>query len=161
MKDIFKQPMLYYIVVPVILLLWPVMVWLVHIPNTAQNWQDAEKSYVKSQKVMGDILKMDSARLDYGKLKKSSEFDYSVALDTAAKRVGLPFAGYTFTSKPIRKKTQQCQVTIQQTDITKFAKFLSTLQFTWADLQCEKVTLTKKQGLPDAWKIVVSLKYYY
>ena len=161
MKDILKERMLYYILVPVILLLWPVLVWFMYIPNTEANWQDAEKKYAESQKVMTDILKMDSARLDYGKSKKTGQFDYSVALNIAAKRVGLPDTGYTFNSKPIRKKTQQCQVTVQQTDITRFAKFLSTLQFTWADLQCEKVTLTKKSGLPDAWKIVVSLRYYY
>jgi len=28
-------------------------------------------------------------------------------------------------------------------------------------LQCDTVTLTKKKGLPDMWKVDLDFKYYY
>ena len=165
MKDILREPILYYLLIPAVLIFWPLVVWLHYLPKTQDNWNNAEKLYSSSLMLMDKILKIDSARLDYADSKKSTEFDYTVAVDNAARRVEIPSAGYTLSSKPVRttegQKTQDCQIVIQQTDITRFTKFLSTLQFTWADLQCEKVALTKKKGLADAWQIDLTLKYYY
>jgi hypothetical protein len=52
-------------------------------------------------------------------------------------------------------------VVLKEVDITKFAKFLSTIQLRWANLQCVKVKLTKKKGLRDTWDVDLDFKYFY
>ena len=32
MKDVYKNPILYYILVPVVVALWPLLVWSVYLP---------------------------------------------------------------------------------------------------------------------------------
>ena len=52
-------------------------------------------------------------------------------------------------------------VILKDVSITDFAEFLSKIQLRWASLQCEKVKFTKTKGIPDAWKVDLSFKYYY
>ncbi len=59
------------------------------------------------------------------------------------------------------QKSQSANVSLSQIDIVKFAEFLSTIQLRWANLQCNRVKLTKKQGLPDVWDVDIEFKYYY
>ena len=166
MKDLHKNPILYYVAVPVVLALWPLLVWTVYLPRTAENWQKEKAQYEKSQKVITAILKLDPERLDFANNKTSgSEFDYATAVDQIASLCQIPSTGYSLSTKPIRtssgQKSRGCQVVLHEVDITKFSKLLSALQLRWANLQCEKVTLTKKKGLPDTWKIDLDFKYYY
>jgi hypothetical protein len=165
MKDIFKEPVFYYIAVPIVIVIWPLLVWQVYLPRTAKNWQAEEEKFHEAQDVMKQILDLDRERLDFKDAKGKDKFDYTVAVDTAARKVGVPSANYAISSKPIRgsgrNKTQECQINIHEVDIVRFSRFLSNIQTTWASLQCEKVTLTKKKGLPDAWKADVTFKYYY
>ena len=132
----------------------------------AQTWQRDQGIYNEARNAAEQILILDPERLTYGKEKKSTGFDLTVAIDAAARKLGIYSTNYTISSKPINKsgggrKTQDCQIIINETDITTFAEFLSNLQLTWPNLQCEKVTLSKKEGLPDSWKIDLTLKYYY
>jgi hypothetical protein len=52
---------------------------------------------------------------------------------------------------------------MRQVDIAKFAKFLSMIQLRWGNLQCERVKLTKKEGLTDkdVWDVDMEFKYYF
>ena len=59
------------------------------------------------------------------------------------------------------QKSQGATVSLKQIDIVKFSEFLSTIQLRWANLQCNRVKLTHKQGLPDMWDIDIEFKYYY
>jgi hypothetical protein len=165
MKHLLRQPTLYYIAIPAILALWPLLVWLVYLPRTADKWETEQKIYAEARQLAEEILTLDPDRRSYSDIKKTPGFDYTVAIDAVARKLGIISANYTISSKPVQKssgrKTQDCQVIINQIDITTFAKFLSNLQLTWANLQCQKVTLTKKEGLPDAWKVDLTLKYYY
>lgn len=165
MKDIFRESAFYYIVVPVVIAIWPLLVWQVYLPRTAKNWQVEEKKFDEAQDLMNQILDLDRERLDFKNSKGEDKFDYTVAVDAAARKVGIPSASYTISSKPIRgsgrNKTQDCQVGVNEVDIVRFSRFLSNIQTTWASLQCEKVTLTRRKGLPDAWKVDMTLKYYY
>ncbi len=165
MKDLLRQTTLYYVAAPVLLALWPLLLWLVYLPHTADTWERDQKIYAEARQLAEEILTLDPDRRSYGDEKKSSGFDYTVAIDAAARKLGIASANYTVSSKPVQRstgqKTQDCQIIINEIDIAKFAEFLSNLQLTWANLQCQKVTLTKRQGLPDAWKVDLTLKYYY
>jgi hypothetical protein len=165
MRDLLRQTTLYYVAAPMMLALWPLLIWLVYLPRTADAWETDQKIYAEAWQLAEEILILDPERSTYGDEKKSSGFDYTVAIDAAARKLGISSTNYTVSSKPVQKspgrKTQDCQIIINEISVAKFAEFLSNLQLTWANLQCQKVTLTKKQGLPDAWKVDLNLKYYY
>jgi hypothetical protein len=165
-KDIYKNPLFYYIVVPLILTLWPLMVWAVYLPKADTGWTNEKKQYEEAQKAMVDILQIDPDRLDFANAKTNApEFDYATVFNKVATSCGIPDSGYRSTSSPARvtkgQKTQNAQLVLNQIDIAKFTKFISTLQLRWASLQCTSVKLTKVKGLPDAWKIDLEFRYYF
>ena len=95
----------------------------------------------------------------------ASEFEYANAVDKVATSCKISSMDYELSAKPPRtskgQKTQSCHVELKQVDITRFARFLSTIQLRWANLQCENVTLTKGKDRPDTWKVDLDFKYYY
>ncbi len=166
MKDIYKNPILYYVAVPVIVAIWPLLVWAVYLPETEHNWQKQKDQYDKGQKIIAAILKLDPERLDLTDSRAGDvEFSYATAVSKITGLCQIPPANCNINTKPIRvssgQKSRGCQVVLSEVDVTKFARFLSAMKLRWANLQCEKVTLTKKKGLPDTWKIDIDFKYYY
>lgn len=166
MKDIYKNPTLYYVLVPVVIALWPLLVWAVYLPDAEKSWKDEKLIYRESQQTMMEILKLVPERLeDADPNKTATEFDYDTAVYKAASQCKIPSAGCKSSTKPIRtksgQKTQVATVTLKDVDITKFADFLSALQLHWANLECGSITLTKKKGLPDKWDVEFDFKYYY
>ena len=165
MKDIIRQPAFYYIAVPAVLLIWPVMVGLVYLPDIEQNWKAESKNYTEAVTIISEIGKLDPQRITNRNKAEGSKFDYTSAMDTTARKLGIPSANYTVSSKDVRKsqggKTRDCQVAVVEIDITKLSKFLSDLQASWTNLQCQKLTITKKKGLKDAWKANLTFRYYY
>ena len=166
MKDIYKNPTLYYILVPVMVVLWPLLVWAVYLPDAEDNWQDEKNQYSKAQKIIEEILNVDPDRLAFVDSKTSAaEFEYANVVDRVATSCKISSTNYELSTKPTRtskgQKTQSCHVELKQVDITRFARFLSTIQLRWANLQCENVTLTKGKGRPDTWKVDLDFKYYY
>ncbi|MHC4455903.1 MAG: hypothetical protein ACYS0I_02245 [Planctomycetota bacterium] len=166
MKQIYKEPNLYYIIVPIVVALWPLFVWGVYLPRAEKKLQDYKSQSNKAEAIIEEILKLDRDRLQFtGPKTDAEEFDYGDAIDKVATSCGISSTKYEFSSKPIRasggRKSQSCHVELKEIDITKVAKFLSTFQLRWANLQCEKVALTKSKGLPDSWKVDLDFKYYY
>jgi hypothetical protein len=166
MKEFYKNPTLYYILVPVVAALWPLLIWGVYLPAAGHNWEVEKSQYGEGQKIITEILALDPDRLKFADSNSASvEFDYASAIEKTAGSCGIPSSGYTLNSGIIitsaGQKSQSAKVGLKQIDITKFAKFLSTVQLRWASLQCTQVKLTKKKGLPDSWDIDLDFKYYY
>ena len=166
MKDIYKNPTLYYILVPVIAALWPLLVWAVYLPDAKGNLNSDVDQYEKAQKTIAMILTLDLDRLRLADPKTgATEFDYVNEVYRIAALSGIPPANCKLNSGIIIKsgeqKSQSAKVTFKDVDIVTFAKFLSTIQLRWANLQCTKVMLTKKKGLPDTWDVDLDFKYYY
>lgn len=166
MKDIYKNPNFYYVLVPAVLVIWPLWTWLIYLPTIKSRWLEDKKQYAEAQKMMGNILNLDPERLESSDSQNASaKFDYAAAIDKIAKGCGISATNYSISSKPIRvssgQKTQSAMVILKQVDVTKFAKFLSSLQVRWANLQCEGVAIARQEGQPDSWKIDLDLKYYY
>ena len=111
MKDIYKNTVLYYVLVPAILGLWPLLNWTVYLPGARENWQNEKKQYNKAQKTMDEILTLDPDRLEESK-KGAAEFSYSTVVDKTANRCSIKENDYTISSKPTRdsggQKTQEC-----------------------------------------------------
>jgi hypothetical protein len=166
MTDIYKNPALYYILVPIIVTLWSLLVWGVYLPEAERKWQAEKAQYNKTQNIMAEILTLDPDRLEFADSKTAAaEFDYASAVEKIASLCRIPSTNYKLSSGIIittgGQKSQNAQVGLKQVDIVKFAKFLSAIQLRWANLQCAKVKLTKKKGLPDTWDVDLEFKYYY
>jgi len=166
MKDIYKNPTLYYILVPAIVALWPLLVWAVYLPDAKSNLNSDVGQYEKAEKTMDMILTLDSDRRQLADTKTgTTEFDYVKEVYRIAALSGIPPGNCKLNSAvPIKsgeQKSQSAKVTFKDVDIVTFAKFLSNIQLRWANLQCTKVTLTKKKGLPDTWDVDLDFKYYY
>ena len=166
MKEIYKNPILYYILVPVVIVFWPFLVWAIYLPDAEHNWQKEKKQYTKAQEIIKEILALDPDRLKFGDSKTGTvEFDYATAIQKIASLCEISSSDYTLSSGVIitsgGKKSQSARVGLKKVGIVKFTKFLSTMQFRWANLQCASVKLTRKKGLADVWDIDLDLKYYY
>ncbi len=166
MRDIYKQPIFYYTAIAVAAALWPALMWGVYLPGARKNLANDQASYAKAQETIGELLSLDPDRLNYADAKGTkAEFDYATAVQTTADFCKIPAAGYKLSSSIIvttsGQKSQSATVTLKEVDIAKFAKFLSTIQLRWTNLQCTKVTLKKRKGLPDSWDIDLTFRYYY
>ncbi|MGD2095755.1 MAG: hypothetical protein PVH77_12180 [Phycisphaerales bacterium] len=165
MRDIYKNPMFYYILVPVVVGLWPLLVWAMYLPAADENLKDWENQHRKAEAIMMEILTLDPDRLQFvDSNDPGTEFTYGV-VDKVAGSCGIPPSKYKLNSGMLitnkNQKSQSASVSLRQIEIVKFAKFLSTIQLRWANLQCNRVKLTKKQGMPDMWDIDIEFKYYY
>lgn len=167
MKDIYKNPIVYYILVPVIVALWALSVWAVRLPEAKRSLKREQGEYSKAQNIMLEILTLDPDRLEFADASSAAaEFDYANAVDRVASFCRIPSTSYKLSSGPIitrgGKKSQTATVGLKDVSITKFAKFLSTIQLRWADLECVQLRkLKKKAGFPDRWDVDLEFKYYY
>ena len=166
MRDIYKNPILYYIAVPVIIGLWPILICTIYLPEAEQGKLADIKQYNDANDIMLQILALDPDRLDFTDSNDvGTEFTYDRAVEMVTALCGIPPSKYELNSSAIidsrGQKSQNANVDLKQIDIIRFARFLSTIQFRWPDLQCERVKLTKNEGLPDMWKADIEFKYYY
>ena len=166
MKDIYKNTMLYYILVPCMAALWPLLVWAVYLPAAEHDYKQEESQYIEAKVTIATILGRDPTRLELTDPNKTADkFDYANAVNDIARRCRIAATNYTVSSKPIRtssgKKSQSATVVLKQINIASFANFLSKIQLRWANLQCESVTLTQKKGRKDVWKVDLDFKYYF
>jgi hypothetical protein len=166
MKDIYKNPTLYYILVPIMVGLWPLFVWTIYLPNAEESWAAEVKQYNKAQSLIAEILTLDRDRLAFADAASSKdEFDYAKAVATVAALCNIPPGNYNQSSQMIiesgGQKSQAAVVNLDGVDIAGFARFLSTIELRWANLQCTRVKLTKKKALPDIWDVDLQFKYYY
>lgn len=166
MKQIYKNPTLYYILAPVAVSLWSLFIWGIYLPDAQLRWQQDVARYNKAQSIIAEIVSLDPERLALaGTEADTAEFDYANAVEKTASLCGIPSTDYKLSSGIIiesgGQKSQSAQVSLKKVDIVKAAKFLSTIQLRWANLQCARVKLTKKKGLPDAWDVDLNFKYYY
>ena len=166
MKDIYKNPTLYYILVPCLVALWPLLVWAVYLPGAKRGYEREEAQYREAQVKILTILGRDPARLEFADPNKTADkFDYATAVNDIARMCGISAINYTVSSRPARtsggKKSKSATVALKQVDITSFATFLSKIQLRWANLQCDSVTLTQKKGLVDVWKVDLDFKYFF
>ena len=165
-KDIYRNPLFYYVLVPLLAALWPLFVRVAYLPNAERKWHQEKADYTQGQEVVQQILRLDPGRLELAASRTdAAQFDYAAAVDTIAGLCKIAPANYKLTSGPIIKsggrKSQSAQVGLKDVDITRFSRFLSTILLSHPDLQCTDLKLTKKKGVPDAWEADLKFKYYF
>jgi hypothetical protein len=167
MNDIYKKPIFYYVLVPVLVGLWPLWLFTAGLPGAKSGYEKDVIQYQDAEKSIKDILEnLDPQRLDYAMAKKTrDDFDYATAIDQVTKFCRIGASGYKLSSSPTRKtkggqKSQDASMTIDKIDIETFAKFISVMHMRWSSLQCSNVTLTKIKGQKNTWKADIRFIYY-
>ena len=166
MRDVYRNPMFYYLVVPVLVAAWPLLVWAVYLPQAQEDLEAEQDAYLQGQTYIVDILQMDPDRLEFAASEEvSGEFEYGRAITRVANLCGIQPTSVEYSAgKPITsrdKKRQNARVALKDVSIVQAAKFLSTLQSMWVHLSCEKIKLAATQGLPDIWEVDLDFWYYY
>ncbi len=156
--------MLYYILVPVAVALWTLFVSAHFLPQAEEGYDGEEAQCRKGEEIVLNIFSLDPDRaIDAN--DAPSEFTYAVAVNRTASLCKIPPTKYKLSSRMITKsggqKSQSANVVLKEIDIVSFGKFLSLIQRRWANLQCNRVKLTRKEGLPDMWDVDIEFKYYY
>jgi hypothetical protein len=165
MKQLVKNQMLLYIIVPVLAALWPIWVSTISIPSASADWTLNRKEYLESQKLFSQILELDPDRLSLADAgNKVRQFSYASAVQQAAGSCNISPANYKLSSgvpmKIGEQEVQTADVTLKELDILTFAKFLDTIQLRWPNLQCTQLKLTKIKGEINTWKCSLKFKYY-
>ena len=167
MKDLYKNPLLYYVLAPVMIGLWPLLVWAVYLPEAQKNVNEHIDQYKQAEPVMMEILALDPDRLEFvDENNNAPEFSWT-SVDQVANRCKIPEkkcelrSGMKIVSGG--QENQSATVNLREVGITEFSEFLSMIQLRWVNLQCERVKLTKKQNVPDndLWDVDITFKYYY
>ena len=85
MREIYKNPVFFYLVVPALVGLWPLLVWAVYLPRAEQELAIEKSLCVEGQTQVVDILRIDPERLDLPDANEvSTEFSYGNAVDRVA-----------------------------------------------------------------------------
>jgi hypothetical protein len=166
MRDVLRNPMSYYLMAPLLVAIWPLLVWAVYLPRAEKSLEDESALCVEGRTCVLDILQNDPDRLDFAKnADVAGEFSYAKAIDRVANLCRIPATKCTYNAgaiiKSSNKRRQNARVKLTDIDIVQAATFLSTIQSTWVNLECDRAKLTKKKGLPDQWDVDFTFWYYY
>jgi hypothetical protein len=167
MREVYKNPMLYYLLIPVLVGIWPLLVWGVYLPRAEHEREIEGGLCVQGQGSVMDILGIDPDRPN---MKSTNlvppEFSYLAAAGRVANLCKIPASNWTSAAGnnivSSGKKRQDARVKLTAVSIRQAAKFLWTIQSMWPSrLTCENLKLQKKKGMPDQWDVEFSFLYYY
>lgn len=166
MRDLYRNPILYYVLAPILVSLWPLMVWAVYLPRAQTAWSEDKRLYAEANETIVKIIEKDPDRINLVKDTKSlGKFAYAEAVDRVANLCGIRSGNYTLNTGNIvttgKKQSQQARVGLVGVSIVQAARFLSTIQSMWVNLSCERLKLTKKPGVPDEWDMDMTFRYDY
>lgn len=167
MRDFYREPVFYYILAPVLIALWPVLVWAVYLPGAKDSYENEKTDLSEAQVAILDILKLDPDRLSIVDPNDTSlgKFSYNEAIAKAANLSNIPAANKSYSSGPVReskgKRTQTARLYLEDVHIKQVAKFLTEIQSTWVNLTCDTIGLDQQEDMPDQWDVDIAFTYTY
>ncbi len=165
MREVYKNPLLYYLLIPMLVGLWPLLVWGVYLPQSKRDLKVDGSLCVEGQTQVIAILDIDRGRLDPDKGPVTTQFEFSDAVTQAANLCKIPPSSCTLNkgspSTSEGRKRQDARIKLIGVGIIQAAKFLHSMQSTWVTLQCQNVKLQRKKGMPDQWDVDFRFIYYY
>jgi hypothetical protein len=166
MRDIHRNPIVYYVLIPAMIGMWPLLVWAVYLPAAERNRDDDYRLLLDGQTNIMEILEIDPQRTSAADPNRvAGEFAYAKAIDREANLCGILPSNKNVSAGNIvtmsGKKRQDAMVELKDVSIVQAAKFLSAMQSTWVNLTCDKLELSKKKGMPDQWEADLHFVYYY
>jgi len=166
MKDFYKNANFYFLLIPVAAAVWAALASTVFLKSAQEKWDKIDNDFEKSQPLIAEIITLVPERIKMQQEKKKmGRFDYNTVIQSFADTHKIPESGYSLrSSAPVKrggKPTQAASLTIDNIKIEPFSKFLSEMLYIWPNLECEKLTLTKQDTGPDAWKVQTQYKYTF
>ncbi len=167
MKDYLKNPLFYYIAVPVILGVWAIAAGAVFYPRSVTAWQEGQDEYKTAEELLAQIIAIEPQRTIHKQQKGSTDgdFDFTQVVNEFAAAFSIPPANFTLNTRGetrrAGKRARSATLSIRTIDVEKASKFLSTMLIRWPDLQCENLTLEKLPQGKDNWRVDMTLTYYY
>lgn len=168
MKDLHKNPTLYYILVPVLVGFWPLLVWAMYLPAAKKTLNTEAQLAKKGEGLAVKILVLDPERVDaIDANKPPTEFSYSMAVDKVAGKCNIPSSKYKLSTGPAimknKEKSQTANLRINDISVLQLAQFLSLMQHHWGTLRCEDIAMTKvkAEARPDVWTVELRLNYFF
>ncbi len=165
MREIYRNPLLYYVLIPVLVGLWPLLVWGIYLPRAERDLKTEASLCVEGQTQVIEILRIDPERPNPDKGPGTREFTYASAVDQVANLCKVPSSNYIVNagapSTSEGRKRQDARIKLTSVGIIQAAKFLSNMQSMWVTLQCQDVKLQRKKGMPDQWDVDFRFIYYY
>lgn len=167
MKEMLKNPNVYYILIPVLVGFWALMACFVFYPGSVSAYQeDAKPEYEKTQEWIEKLVAIAPQRLqNQNKLGSDGKFDFGNTINTLAQLFEIPSSSYTLNIRPevprAGKRARTASMSIKEIDIEKTARFVSTMLGGWPDLKCDTLSFDKAKTGKDNWKVEMSLTYYY
>ena len=168
MKDLHKNPILYYIGVPILVGIWPLLVWAMYLPGAKDALGKDLAAAQEGQGVALSILVLDPERADTSDANDTGvEFSYAEAVYKVAGICDIPASKYKLNTKQIitkdQQKSQSAHLRIEEIGVVQLARFLSLIQYKWGTLQCDEATLTevKSAAQRDVWTVELDFIYYY
>jgi hypothetical protein len=167
MKDTFKNPVVFYVAIPVLAAAWPLFTWYKVFPQAVEGSRKWQGYVEKSEPLMVEILHLDPDRADPANTQTNSEeFDFVSAMDRVARLCRISTANSDpSASTPIgggsKPKTQRGAIELKNVSIEQVAQFISTIRMQWPGLDCTKISLDYNEGTKDNWKVDLEFKYYF
>ena len=136
MKDIFRNSIIFYLVIPVLAAIWPALVIALYLPAARAQLDNDISNYTDANETMLDILSLAPERTQaQDPNKEEIKFEYDQVVPEIASLCSIQAEQYKLNAhEPIESKvskTQSAAVTLTDIDITTFAKFLSMIQAHW------------------------------
>jgi len=167
MKIDFRNPNIYYILIPALAALWVIMAGFVFYPKSVRDWEESRTEYNNAQGFIDELVDLQPERLAYkvDKNDKPEEFDFNKTVGEFAQIFTIPSSNY---HAPVKgeanragRKTQSATISIKDIEIEKMAQFLSALLLRWPDLKCERLSIDKIKNTKNNWNVEMALTYYY
>ena len=163
-QDWYKDKFYYIAAAPAVLALWPLILLGVYLPSLEERTDNLVDDYTESRTVMQEIIELDPARISGGEKQKKG-FNYADAVDEVANEVNISPNDYKISTQKIvksrKRKHQSARISLEKVDIARVAAFLSKIQLTWPNLQCESIKLNARSGEKDNWDVSLGFDYYY
>lgn len=163
----FRDPNMYYILVPVLAAMWAVTAGLVMYPKSVKAWKESEAEYAKAQSLMDQLVTLQPERLAYkvDENAKSQDFDFTKTINEFAQALSISPSNYNLTVRSeanrAGRKTRSATISIKTIDIEKLSQFLSALLLRWPDLKCDTLSFSKIKDAKNNWQADISLTYFY
>lgn len=161
MQELYKNPVVYYILIPILTLAWPASMWFKYMPQMTEERDQWKKYLVDANDLIQEILTLDPERLNYADKKGSAvEFEYEMAVDKVARSLRM---SNDMEVRPSAKSgnKQSADVSFDNITITQCSQFLSTMQMHWNGLECTRLSITNKKTTKDRWDVGISFIYYF
>ena len=167
MKQAFKNPNTYYILVPAVATVWALLAGAVFYPQSVKAWDETKDQALQSEELIDQLVTLQPKRLAF-KVDESSdtqEFDFSKTINEFAGVFGISPSNYNLTvrgeTRKAKRRARSASMSIKTVDIETLSQFLSALLLRWPDMNCEVLSFEKIKNTKNNWSATLSLTYYY